>query len=74
MPLDLLELELGQCLVRIDTDWTMLRTPPPLRKPDDDPTSRVIAAMRKRMPQASQLVPAATHDAANEDKGPEFVV
>jgi hypothetical protein len=45
---DLMELERGQCLVRIGTEWTLTRTLPPPRKSKDDPTDQVIAATRAR--------------------------
>jgi DNA helicase HerA-like ATPase len=41
---DLMELGRGQCLVRIGTDWTTLRTLPPPLRPEDDPMPRIVAA------------------------------
>jgi hypothetical protein len=45
---DLMELNRGQCLVRMGTHWTLTRTLPPPRIPEPDPTERVNAATRAR--------------------------
>jgi hypothetical protein len=45
---DLMELERGECLVRIGTDWTQGRTLPPPAGPQVDPTARIVAFTRAR--------------------------
>jgi len=46
---DLIELGRGQCLVRIGTDWTTLRTLPPPARPQDDLTPRIVTATQDRI-------------------------
>jgi hypothetical protein len=48
VPADLVELDRGQCLVRIGTDWTQTWTLPPPSPPQDDPTTRIVAFTRAR--------------------------
>jgi hypothetical protein len=70
-PEDLLELERGQCLVRIGTDWTLARTFPPPSRPEHDPTARILAATRQRLrppPQPGPVIPSELPSAE-----PEFV-
>jgi hypothetical protein len=50
---DLLELELGRCLARIGSDWTEIRTPPPMPL-EDDPANRIITAMQARFGPANE--------------------
>ena len=45
-PEELVELELGQCFVRINTDWVAIRTLPPTVPPWEDPTERIVAGSR----------------------------
>lgn len=49
IPEDLMELERGQCLVRIGSDWTGIRTLPPPTAPLDDPSERILEATRQRV-------------------------
>ena len=71
LPQDLLELGLGQCLVRIGSDWTMVRTPPPLTRPEHDPTERIIAASRRQF--SVQTTDEGTTEPELPEEGPEFV-
>jgi hypothetical protein len=73
MPQDLLELGLGQCLMRIGTDWTLVRTLPPPAIPDDDPTDRIVAANRQHFAQATPPAAAAAEQNGAQDDEPEFV-
>ena len=47
---DLLELGLGECLVRIGTDWTQIQTPRPVQRLPDDSTQRILAGFAGQIP------------------------
>ncbi|MHC4176780.1 MAG: hypothetical protein ACYSWU_04695 [Planctomycetota bacterium] len=71
IPQELLELELGQCVVRIGVDWTTIRTLPPAAGPADDPTARIVTATRQQFPTQEDEETVEEADTAHEE--PEFV-
>jgi uncharacterized protein DUF87 len=73
LPADLMELGLGECLVRIGTEWTAVRTLPPAARPADDPTRRIIrtATEHRMTPRASQET--APSPVAEPENDTEFV-
>jgi hypothetical protein len=68
---DLLELERGQCLVRIGTDWNPVRTFPPPARLENDPTGRILARTRQRP--AKMPAPKVAVAVQRPDAEPEFV-
>ena len=54
---ELMELELGKCLVRIGTDWSNLHALPPAQGRRNGPAARIIALNRERRDQLHEPVP-----------------
>jgi Type IV secretion-system coupling protein DNA-binding domain len=73
VPADLMELERGQCLVRIGTEWTQTRTLAPPRKPEADPTDRIIALARAHRMQETVKTPKSLVFAAKEELSDDYV-
>jgi hypothetical protein len=69
---DLMELERGECLVRIGTDWTQARTLAPPAPPEFDPTARILALTRARS-EAEMIVVGPQVTVAEEASDVEFV-
>jgi hypothetical protein len=74
---DLLELELGECMVRIGTDWTTVQTPPPPSRPADDPSDRIRSALERLVgggrDEAEEAGDGRSADGPDVVEEPEFV-